>query len=66
MNSIAAYCLSNLMEGFVQETLRVHLGRNFFKLFGAPYEPLFHGAAGLLMLWLILFWLYRRKIFLRI
>jgi predicted acyltransferase len=54
------------MEGFVGETLRVHLGRGFFKLFGAPYEPLFHGAAGLLVLWLILYWMYRRKLFLRI
>jgi predicted acyltransferase len=66
MNSIAAYCMSGLMEGFVGETLRVHLGRGFFKLFGAPYEPLFHGAAGLLVLWLILYWMYRRKLFLRI
>ena len=66
MNSIAAYCMSGLMEGFVAETLRVHLGRGLFKLFGAPYEPLFHGAAGLLVLWLILYWMYRRKLFLRI
>ncbi|HVM46444.1 MAG TPA: DUF5009 domain-containing protein, partial [Candidatus Acidoferrum sp.] len=66
MNAIAAYCLSNLLEGFVAETLRVHLGRGLFRLFGPPYEPLFLGAAGLLVLWLALFWMYRRKLFLRI
>jgi predicted acyltransferase len=66
MNSIAAYCMSHLFEGFVSEALRTHLGRNFFKLFGGPYEPLFHGAAALLVLWLLLFWMYRRKLFLRI
>jgi heparan-alpha-glucosaminide N-acetyltransferase len=65
-NSIAAYCMSHLFEGFVGETLRTHLGRSFFKLFSAPYEPLFQGAAVLLVLWLLLFWMYRRKLFLRI
>ena len=66
MNSIAAYSMSWLIEKFVLETLYVHLGRDFFNLFGAPYEPLFHGAATLLVFWLILFWMYRRKVFLRI
>jgi heparan-alpha-glucosaminide N-acetyltransferase len=66
MNSIAAYCLSWLIEKFVAETLLVHLGRDFFKLFGAAYEPLLHGAATLLVMWLLLFWMYRRKLFLRI
>ena len=37
-----------------------------FKILGEPYEPLLHGAAVLLVLWLILFWMYRRKMFLRI
>ena len=66
MNSIAAYCMSWLIEDFVAKNLKVHLGQDFFKLFGAPYEPLFHGAATLLMVWLLLFWMYRRKLFLRI
>jgi len=66
MNSIAAYSMSWLMEKFIAETLRVHLGQDFFRLFGAPFEPLFHGAATLLVMWLLLFWMYRRKLFLRI
>ena len=66
MNSIAAYCLSELIAGFALETLKTHLGQGFFKLFGTPYEPLFQGAAVLLVLWLLLFWMYRRKLFLRI
>jgi predicted acyltransferase len=66
MNSIAAYCMSHLFDGFVEESLKVHLGRSFFGLFGAPYEPFVHGAAALLVLWLLLFWMYRRKLFLRI
>lgn len=66
MNSIAAYCMSWLIKKFIAETLSLHLGQDFFKLFGAAYEPLFHGAATLLIMWLLLFWMYHRKLFLRI
>ena len=66
MNSIAAYCIAHLFEGFVARNLTTHLGQNAFKVFGDAYEPFVHGAAVLLVLWLILFWMYRRKIFLRI
>lgn len=66
MNSIAAYCMDHLFDGFIAKNLKTHLGRDFFKSFGAPYEPLFHGAAILLTFWIILYWMYRRRIFLRI
>ncbi len=66
MNSIAAYCMSALFEDFIEKNLYTHLGHRPFQALGAPYEPLLHGAATLLVLWLILFWMYRRKIFLRI
>ena len=66
MNSIAAYCIAHLFEGFVGKSLRTHLGPNFFNLAGPAYEPFLHGAATLFVLWLILLWMYRRKLFLRI
>jgi predicted acyltransferase len=66
MNSIAAYCMAGLFERFFQQNLYTHLGHKPFQVLGEPYEPLLHGAAVLLILWLILFWMYRRKIFLRI
>jgi predicted acyltransferase len=66
MNSIAAYCMAHLFEGFFAKNLRTHLGKETFKAFGPEYEPLVQGAAVLLVLWLILYWMYRRKIFLRI
>jgi heparan-alpha-glucosaminide N-acetyltransferase len=66
MNSIAAYCMAALFESFIAKNLTTHLGKNAFKILGEPYEPLLHGAAVLLVFWLILFWMYRRKIFLRI
>jgi len=66
MNSIAAYCMAHLFDGFVSKNLLTHLGKNAFKVFGDAYEPFVHGAAVLLVLWLMLFWMYRCKIFLRI
>jgi len=33
---------------------------------GRAFQPLLLGAATLLVLWLILHWMYRRRIFLRI
>ncbi len=66
MNSIAAYCMAHLFEHFIAQNLKTHLGQDAFKLLGAPYEPSLHGAATLLALWLILYWMYRRKLFLRI
>ena len=66
MNSIAAYCITESMHGFIGENLKTHLGQQFFAFAGAGYEPFFLGAAILLMMWLVLFWMYRRKIFLRI
>ena len=66
MNSIAAYCIAHLFDGFTAGALKTHLGADFFKFAGAAYQPFVQGAAVLFILWLMLFWMYRRKIFLRI
>jgi predicted acyltransferase len=66
MNSIAAYCIAHIMEGFLDSTFRIHLGQTFFQFAGAGFEPFFRGAAILLCYWLLLFWMYRRKLFLKI
>jgi heparan-alpha-glucosaminide N-acetyltransferase len=66
MNSIAAYCIAHLFAVFMIRNLKTHLGQSFFKFAGDAYEPFFLGTAVLLVYWLILYWMYRRKIFLRI
>jgi predicted acyltransferase len=66
MNSIAAYCIAHFMEEFLDSTFRVHLGPNFFQFTGTGLEPFFRGAAILLFYWIVLFWMYRRKLFLKI
>jgi heparan-alpha-glucosaminide N-acetyltransferase len=66
MNSIAAYCVAHLFEHFIQSALVTHLGQGSMNLFGVVYAPLFKGILTLLVFWFILFWMYRRKIFLKI
>ena len=66
MNSIAAYVMAHLIDGFIGDSLRTHLGAEFFKNLSPTFAPMLQGAAVLLVLWLILFWMYRRKLFLRI
>jgi heparan-alpha-glucosaminide N-acetyltransferase len=66
MNSIAAYLMSWLFASFITAALLRHLGERSFEVFGKAYEPLALGAGVLLVEWLILWWMYRRKIFLRI
>lgn len=51
-NSIAAYCLSHLIEGFISDSFKTHLGLNVFNLLGAAYAPFLQGVAVLLVLWL--------------
>jgi predicted acyltransferase len=65
-NSIAAYLMNWLFAGFIRAALRRHLPEGFFDAFGAPYATLVEGALVLAALWFLLFWMYRRKLFLKI
>jgi heparan-alpha-glucosaminide N-acetyltransferase len=66
MNSIAVYVMSWTMSGFFSDALDRHFGRAISMMAGPTFQPVLHGFAVLLIFWLILFWMYRRKIFLRI
>jgi heparan-alpha-glucosaminide N-acetyltransferase len=66
MNSIAAYLIAHLFVEFISAALPRHLGEHWATFAGTAYEPLIHGAGVLLIEWLILWWMYRRRIFLRV
>jgi predicted acyltransferase len=66
MNSIAAYLIAHLLPGFLVSSFRIHLGPDAFGIAGRALEPLLQGSALLLAYWLILFWMYRQRLFLRI
>ncbi len=65
-NSIAAYCLAHLVGDFVLEACRTRLGRGVFESWGAPYAPILEGSAVVLAIWLILLWMDRRRIYLKV
>lgn len=65
-NSIAAYLIAHMFGGFIVESFRIHLGPHVFQMFGTGLGPLMQGTAVLLMYWLLLFWMYRRKLFLKV
>jgi heparan-alpha-glucosaminide N-acetyltransferase len=66
MNSIAVYVMSWTMSTFFGDALDRHFGKAISAIAGPTFQPVLHGFAVLLTFWLILFWMYRRKIFLRI
>jgi predicted acyltransferase len=72
-NSIFIYCAYHLAGGWVRETLKIHLalpqqywGFETYKLFGPEYESIVRGALVILVFWLVLFWMYRKRIFIKI
>jgi predicted acyltransferase len=56
MNSMAAYLMAHLFESFLADSFRIHLRLEAFP----------RAVAILLTYWLMLYWMYRRKIFLRV
>jgi predicted acyltransferase len=66
MNSIAAYLIAHLWEDFIVSSLHIHLGYRVFQIFGAGLEPLMLGITVMLTYWLVLYWMYRKRLFLRI
>ena len=65
-NSILAYVMAHGWEHFIIRSIKIHTWPDIFEYFGKAYEPLFAGATVLVIFWLILWWLYRQKIFIRI
>ena len=66
MNSITAYCSDWLFFEFIRNALTRHVPSQVFEVFGALYRPLLFGGAVLLIAWLLLYWMYRKKLFVRI
>ncbi len=68
MNSIAAYCLADghIVKEFITSSFKTHYGSGLLNLLDPAYQPFALGVVLLTVYWLILFWMYRRGIFLRI
>lgn len=66
MNSIAIYVMSWTMEEFLRNTLNTNLGGIISAVVPATLVPIAYGLGVMSIFWIILYWMYRRKIFLKI
>ena len=66
MNSIAIYCISMLLKPWVRDTVKRHVSGGAYDAFGAAWAPMVDATVFLLFCWLVAWWLYRQKAFLRI
>lgn len=65
-NSIAAYIIAHTIDGFIDQSFRINISQNYDLIFGDPYKTLVSGVTILLFEWLILHWMYKKKIFIKI
>lgn len=63
MNSIAMYCGAQLLKPWIGQTLKTHFSADAF---AGPAGGVIMSVAQLAVLWLVCFWMYRNKIFVRI
>ncbi len=66
MNSITMYVITMLLTDWIAGRLRVHAGPGIFSFAGETCQPLIQHGAVLGVMWLICYWLYRQRIFIRI
>ena len=76
-NSLALECMNMLLKGWTAQSLKTHFGAEVFRLkiaFGGrafylvepTYEPMAKAVLVGTMFWLVCYWMYRQKIFVRV
>jgi predicted acyltransferase len=63
VNSILLYLMGQLMKGWTAQQLKIHFGQT---IFDGPSGPILEASAVMGVFWLICFWLYRQRLFVRI
>jgi heparan-alpha-glucosaminide N-acetyltransferase len=66
MNSIAIYCMAQLLGPWFRESMHRYFGSNVFSLAGNAYEPMLRSGFFLLFCWLAAWWMHRQKVFVKI
>jgi len=72
-NSIFIYCAYETVTPWIEKMLTTHLalaerhwGFHTFELFGPEYAPIVRGALVIVVFWLVLLWMYLKRIFIKI
>ena len=67
VNPITFYVMSWTLVDAVNSNLRRHLGTSFFNAIGgSTFGPLVGTLCMVLVLWLVVYWMYKRKVYVRI
>lgn len=66
VNSIFAYVAAEVLPGFIENSFQIHFGASYANWFGLPYQTLVSGTLKLLLIWMLLNWMYKKKIFIKI
>lgn len=66
MNSLAFYLLRHTLDHWLAETLQIHLGERFLLLLGPEMRTIMTGVPSLLFIVLVIAWMDRRKLYLRL
>jgi predicted acyltransferase len=66
VNSIAMYVIVHVADRYTMEALHTHLGLAPFAILGPAFVPVLTGFTALAIFWLMLWWMYRRTIFVRV
>ena len=58
--------IAHLWEEFFISNLHTNFGHRIFQVFGLGLEPFMLGVTVMLLYWACLYWMYKKRLFLRI
>lgn len=66
MNSITIYLMRHTLDGWLFENLERHLGLRVFQVLGIEMAPVLMGSCSVLILWSVILWMHRKKLYLKV
>jgi heparan-alpha-glucosaminide N-acetyltransferase len=66
VNSLAIYCMGQLLKPWTARTFKIHCGEDVFQVAGKLYAPTVEAVMVGMVFWLICLWMYRQKVFIRV
>jgi heparan-alpha-glucosaminide N-acetyltransferase len=66
MNPLAFYLMRHTLEVWLAETVKTHLGQRYVLLLGPEMQSIMTGIPSLLLITYAVYWMYSRKVFLRL
>ena len=65
MNSIVAYVATWILPDMIERSISIHFP-GFSNLFGEDWSTIMNGSVIVTLIWLLLYWMHRRKLYVKI